>query len=153
MFDMYKEIADSYGISSNLVQAFISQESQWNPWAIRYEPTYSYLCDPDRFAKLNKITRATESTLQKMSWGLGQIMGAVARELGFEESLIRLTEPQVNIKIMCEFIKKLQQRSTKLDDIIAMYNGGPGALERMEGKYKNQGYVDSVNNYLQKTYH
>jgi hypothetical protein len=49
---------------------------------------------------------------------------------------------------MCKRIKQLEKISLNQDDVIAMYNGGPGALEKLNGIYKNQGYVDSVNNHL-----
>ena len=82
---------------SDLVKAIITQESGWNAFAIRYEQTYQYLFNPDEFAKKNKVTLSTEINTQKMSWGLGQIMGAVARELGFEGSMPLLSDAQLNI--------------------------------------------------------
>lgn len=142
-----------YEIDPHLLEAFIRQESDYNTWAIRYEITYAYLLDPDEFAKKNRITRATESTLQKMSWGLGQIMGALARELGFEGLLTQLVDPKINIEFMCKRIQQLYKISSSIEDVIAMYNGGKGALHRQEGVYKNQGYVDSVKNHLQNLNH
>ena len=133
---------------SDLVKAIITQESGWNAFAIRYEQTYQYLFNPDEFAKKNKVTLSTEINTQKMSWGLGQIMGAVARELGFEGSMPLLSDAQLNILLMCTHISRLKKISDQTDDIIAMYNGGTGALHKLDGKYKNFGYVDSVKKHL-----
>jgi soluble lytic murein transglycosylase-like protein len=149
-WDVLKEVIRGHDIDPEIVAALITQESNWDPWVARYEPTYSYLYKPDEFAKKNKITRLTEECLQKVSFGLGQIMGAVAREMGHEDSLLKMSDPKINVDIMCKYLNRLENSSKSTDDIIAMYNGGKGALQKVDGKYKNQSYVDSVNNHLKK---
>ena len=68
-----------------LVCAIVEQESSWNTWAMRYEPAF--------FAKYvaglytnNKIT-ASEAYARGFSWGLMQVMGQVAREMGFDRHI------------------------------------------------------------------
>lgn len=143
-------IAQKFGIDYLWVKALIQQESSGNVYAIRYEPQYQYLFNPKAFAQHLNISQSTEETCQKMSWGLGQIMGAVARSQGHSENMGELFTPEVNIKHMCILIASLKRVSQFEDDIFSMYNGGIGAYRRkMNGVYPNQSYVDSVNRHLQ----
>lgn len=146
--------ARRYEIDPKLIKAIITQESSWNCYAIRYEQTYSYLYKEEEFAKKCKVSLSTEINTQKMSWGLCQLMGALARELGHEGALPELIDPAINIELACKHLSHLKKMVTCEDDIISAYNGGLGALHRIEGKYRNQGYVDSVkkhyDSYLQR---
>lgn len=132
------------------VKAIIQQESQGNTYALRYEPQYAYLYQVKIFAQHALISLATEETSQKMSWGLGQVMGAVAREQGHAGFMGELFQPELNVKHICIRLKNLKHWSLEKDDLFSMYNGGPGTLNhKVNGKYPNQAYVDSVNGYLQ----
>lgn len=133
------------GINPHWLMAIIQQESAWNPFAIRYELTYRYLYHPELF-KINTLN--TELIAQRTSWGLGQLMGAVARELGHLGYLSELLDPKTNIYYMCLLISRCMKTSSQQSDIFAMYNGGEGALRLINGKYPNQTYVDSVTHYL-----
>ena len=73
-----------------LVVGVIETESAFNRWAAKYEPHYSWLLGDDEREKtdvmkelLRKIDDRTEWKAQQFSYGLMQIMGAVAREYGF----------------------------------------------------------------------
>lgn len=136
-------------VSFPLAQAIIRQESAWDPYAIRYEPEYNYLFTPEKF---KKTSFETEIVAQKISWGLGQLMGALLREQGLTGFLSEALDPTVNITHLCKRIKTLEKISSNQNDIIAMYNGGPGAILRKDsfGKYRNQAYVDSVNGFFIK---
>lgn len=138
-------------VDSKWVKAIICQESQWNQYAVRFEPGYRWLYYPQIFSKHYLISLDTETTTQKMSWGLGQIMGALAREQGHKGLMAELLKPEVNIKHICIRLKKLKTISPLAEDVFAMYNGGAAAKQKNQtGKYRNQEYVDSVLSYLQK---
>lgn len=141
-FDVSKKI----NIPVYWIVSLVKQESDFDPFAIRYEPDYKYLYQPESFIKFNSLE--TEIQSQKMSWGLGQIMGATAREFCLQGYLSVLLLPEVNLHYMGLLLESLMAQSSEKDDIFAMYNGGKGALHKIDGKYKNQSYVDSVNKHL-----
>ena len=130
-----------------LVQAIIKKETNWVPCRTRYEPGWRYFYNPAKYAQHLFITIDTEKVLQAQSWGLMQIMGSVARELGFDDYMPKLIEPENGLMFG---IKKLSQLSFKYDDIrdvISAYNAGePKKIGGL--RYINQEYVDDVmNNY------
>jgi soluble lytic murein transglycosylase-like protein len=133
-----------YDIPSEWVKGIITQESNWDPFAVRYEPTYSYLFHVSEYANRLGISIQTETQCQKMSWGLGQLMGALARELGHQGQMGLLFDLNINIDLLSKRLAQLKKISPIPDDVFAMYNGGPGALKKVNGKYTNQSYVDSV---------
>lgn len=141
-------IAAHYSIDPKLIQAIITQESQGNTNAIRYESGYRFLYKPEMFVgPLNSMN--TEINLQRCSWGLGQVMGALAREQGHLGLMGELLVPELGITHLSIRVHHLLELSENTDDIFAMYNGGPGAIHKSNGKYINQGYVTSANAHLQ----
>lgn len=136
--------SNEYGIDPKWFQAIISQESNWDICALRYESGYQWLYDTEECAKRSKVTLATEIACQKMSWGLGQIMGALAREQGLMGSLVMMIQPEINIEHMGIRLKHLKNLSQEPSDVFAMYNGGPSARRKNNGVYLNQSYVDKV---------
>lgn len=147
-----KEILESslkYNIPTVWIKAIIAQESNWDPLAIRFEPSYSYLYNKFEIAKNCGVTVDTEVVCQKMSWGLGQIMGGLARSRGLEGPMGQLFNPETNIDFMGRFLKDLKGHADNTDDIFAMYNGGPRDKFKNGGKYPNQSYVDSVKKHMQ----
>ena len=83
----------------------------------------------------------TELIAQKTSWGLMQVMGTVARELGHRGWLSELCEPERGIYYGCLHLKKLMDRHGNLSDTVAAYNAGSPRRD-VNGKYVNQEYVD-----------
>lgn len=133
-----------YGIPAALIRAIISVESGRDNYAIRYEPYYQWLYQPEYYAKKHYITVSTETMAQKTSWGPMQVMGAVARELGFDgRFLSELTDPDVGIKYGTMHLKNQYNRYNDWTDAIAAYNAG-SARKKDDGKYVNQIYVDKV---------
>ena len=128
-----------FGLDTALLAALVEHESSWNPWAIRYEPAF--------FARYilpllqSETVRDTEARARAFSWGLMQIMGQTARELGFAGDLASLCDPDVGLTWGC---KKLQQcmdaHVGDLDAALLKYNGGgdpsyPIAVRNLMAKY------------------
>ena len=142
------EVATRYGHDANWLRAIVAQESSYRIYAMRFESAYQYLYKQESFAKRNNISLSTEVTCQKISWGLCQIMGGLAREQGLSGLLGELFDPEINLNHLGIRIRDLKKYSLKVEDIFAMYNGGPGALKKIRGKYINDSYVKSAMNYL-----
>ena len=112
-----REAATKHGLDPALVCALCEVESSWIPWAVRHEPGYRWLwgltyddypIEPRWLAKevqLRGYTAGTERIFQRTSWGLMQIMGAVARERGFRGWLTELCDPTVNLQWGCRHLR------------------------------------------------
>jgi soluble lytic murein transglycosylase-like protein len=131
-----QQVADEQSLPFALLKAVCAVESSFNPYAIRYEPGYRWLVGTEA------TLTATERTAQMMSWGLLQVMGAVAREHGFTESLPMLCIPLVGLRYGGLHLAKYKARYGTWVDTIASYNAGAPRL--IQGKYVNQDYVDKV---------
>ena len=94
--------AQQRNLDADLITAMVRVESDGNPWAWNPEPSYRYLYDvrkqrPFRPLSVTEaITKRPPADFhalagdpdqewwgQQASWGLMQVMGALARELGF----------------------------------------------------------------------
>jgi soluble lytic murein transglycosylase-like protein len=139
----------SYGLDPDLVLAIAQTESSLNPWCVRFEPTWLYYYLPAKYASKLGITTSTERNLQSTSFGLMQVMGGVARELGFDEELVQLCDPELGIQYGCLKLVEIKKRYSDEQDIISAYNGG-SISKNMNGKYGNQSYVDKVTEALLK---
>jgi soluble lytic murein transglycosylase-like protein len=114
-------IALKTSLSPALVCAVCEQESSWNPWAIRFEPAFEA-----RYIKPALPAAPTTRELTKaMSFGLMQIMGETAIELGWTGSFLsELCYPAMGALFGC---KKLQQCFGSHPDreaALLSYNGG-----------------------------
>lgn len=137
------QVSEAYGLDPKLVASIVMVESSGETCATRYEPEYHYLLTPERFSKSLRISLDTEQVSQKMSFGLMQVMGGLARELGFEGHLVELCEPTIGLNYGCKYLKKLLDKYGKLGDAISAYNQG-SPRKRLTGEYYNQEYVDKV---------
>jgi soluble lytic murein transglycosylase-like protein len=143
IFDISKQL----NIDPDLVEAIVMTESAGLPMKVRYEPTWKYLYKVDEFAKSLTITPDTEKVLQSCSWGLMQIMGSVAREVGFVKDMPVLCEVEVNLFYGCKKLKSFINKYPIQTDAIASYNAGfPKVMAN--GKYFNQTYVDKVTKHM-----
>ena len=134
-------------VGRDLVVAIIMVESSGFPFTSRYEPAWKYFKDVEAFARRNHITQETEKIHQATSWGPMQIMGSVARELGYYGHLNRLAEVDNGIRWGVAKLDACLKRWDTVEDAISAYNqGGPYTNE--DGEYRNQDYVDKVHNYL-----
>lgn len=131
---LVQDVAAEEQIPWELLYAICMTESSGNEFAIRYEPNYKWLLGAN-------ISNA-ERLGQKTSWGLCQVMGAVAREYGYTDQFSGLWDPRTNLKYGVKHIKRLKAKHGSWPPAIASYNAGTPVL--VDGKYKNQGYVDKV---------
>jgi soluble lytic murein transglycosylase-like protein len=142
-FSVVKAFSAEFLVNPRMALAIVYQESAGDTYAARVEEDLVLRwVFPAMNAKKHRITMTTEITFQKTSWGLMQVLGVVARELGYDEQLPKLTVPNVGLRWGIKNIAKLQGRYLQYTDIIAAYNAG--SPKKVEGKYKNQEYVDSV---------
>lgn len=135
--------AAEFDIPFALIKAICHQESGFSPWAIRFEPNYKWLFHADQ-------ATATEQNQQKTSWGIMQVMGAVARELGFKERFIsKLCDPHTGIYYGSKHLANFYKQHGDWDKAISSYNQGSPRVED-DGLFVNQQYVNSVKNYWQE---
>lgn len=157
--------AKDFGLPFWLVAAVVQVESEGNAWAWNPEPPYRYLWDVKRNAPFRALTAAEIASErppadfpvlqgdrdqewwgQAASWGLMQVMGAVARERGFRGPyLTELLNPEAGIHYGCAHLAHLHKRFDAhggVAAVIAAYNAGSPRMDG--GRFVNQGYVDKV---------
>lgn len=137
-----KGIGTNLSVSEDILLAFIEIESAYNTYAARYEPEWTYFTKIEGYAAISMVTALTERMLQATSLGVMQVMGSVARELGFKDNLLHLTQPELGIYYGALKLRALMKKYSDLSDVISAYNQGVPLKEN--GKYKNQTYVDMV---------
>ena len=142
--EIIKDRAEYLDIDPALVTAIISAESSFDPLAIRFEPQYPWLADPAKHAAALGVAFEYERHLQKFSYGLGQIMGATARDIGYNIDFKFLFEPEVNIYWTVKFLKRLEKRYKTTEKVIASYNAGSPRKVEGRSEWVNQSYVDKV---------
>lgn len=111
--------ARAAGLDEALVCAVVEQESNWIPWAIRYEPEFqARYVDPSHLGQ-------TETIARSISWGLMQLMGQVARELGFNGKMASLCDPDVGIPLGCQHLRnKIAAHGNDIHAGLQAWNGG-----------------------------
>lgn len=132
--DALLEAARDRGVRPALLIGLAWKESSFQWWAAKHEPTYPYLWD----VKANKPTRseavgsigmasqATELVFQRTSWGVAQVMGAVAREFGFKEVLLsHLLDARLSASYGAHLLANLLKRHHGDEaDALSAYNAG-----------------------------
>ena len=133
-----------YGITPSLLAALAWKESSFDPFAWNPEPRYQYLVNvrtglPFRRLSPAEIASSTppsdfptvcgdpdnEWQAQRASWGLCQLMGAVARELGFHGPYLpALVKPDVNLDLGAHHLSKQIARFGTAADGLSAYNAG-----------------------------
>lgn len=113
--------AMKFGLQPSLVAAVCEQESEWNPWAIRFEPAFEA-----RYIKPALPSAPTTRELTKaMSFGLMQIMGEVAIELGWDgKFLTELCDPATGILYGCKKLQRCYLQHKDDTTSLLAYNGG-----------------------------
>ena len=96
--------AKRHGMAPGLLAGLVCQESAGDTWATRPEPLYKWLFgdSPQELnrLKLPKLRRLVKLDLyeQRISYGLCQVMGAVAREHGWDGWLTELCRPEIGLE-------------------------------------------------------
>lgn len=127
---------DRGSLPITLILAICMAESSFRTYAIRYEPQYRWLYgEPTTLA-------IPELLGQKHSWGLMQVMGAVAREYGHTGPFTDLWDPPVGLRYGLLHLRRLRDRYPEWTDVIAAYNAG--SPRKQQNRYVNQPYVHKV---------
>jgi hypothetical protein len=142
--------ARARGLNPDLVEAVVLVESGGNPYAWNPEPHYRYLWNVATRSPFRKMTqderlseippidfptlagdRDQEFWAQQASWGLMQIMGAVAREAGFVGPYLpQLVDPVLNLQVGTKLLLgHILHFNGDLEKGIAAYNGGRGGYD------------------------
>ncbi len=124
LVQLARQAAQQEGLDGALVCAVVEQESNWNPWAMRYEPLF--------FAKYvaplytNRKISATEAYARGMSWGLMQVMGQTAREYGLNSLFLSaLCDPATGLAVGCRVLRtKLDAHAGDVQRGLQAWNGG-----------------------------
>src|SRR2546426_6368986 len=115
-----------HGLSPALMFALVEQESAWNPWGFRYERNfYTHYLVP-HYSASALISMDTELRARATSWGLFQVLGETAREIGFARKyLAELIQPDVSSEFGCMlFAQKLLKSNGDVRLALLSYNGG-----------------------------
>lgn len=158
--DLVAAIAEPHGLDTDLVLAVVAQESSGRPGAWNPEPHYRWFWDISANSPFRVVTDSEVASQrppddfdgddaewwgQQSSWGLLQVMGAVARERGFAAvDLPDLCVPWIGIRYGIAQLVHLRKRFGSGDDMLATYNGGPGA------KGGNRDYVAAIHRRLKE---
>jgi soluble lytic murein transglycosylase-like protein len=138
--------AATHKLPADLVRAIVQVESSGNTFAIRYEPNF-LLTYVKKDVKTFGASRDTERISRATSWGLMQVMGQVARELGCTEPFLSsLCEPVTGLECGCRLLARLRDKYLEKhgwDGVIAAYNAGSPRRDE-SGEYVNQPYVMKV---------
>jgi soluble lytic murein transglycosylase-like protein len=115
------QCALKFGLRPELVAAVCEQESDWNTWAIRFEPAFE-----TRYIKPALPSAPTTREITKaMSFGLMQIMGEVAIELGWNgKFLTELCDPATGVLYGCKKLQKCFLAHRDDSPSLLAYNGG-----------------------------
>jgi soluble lytic murein transglycosylase-like protein len=114
-----QRIASNFRLDPALICAIIEQESGWHPFVTRYEPAFERrYVDPLGLDWEEDKGRST-------SFGLMQIMGEVARELGFKSEFRHLLDIETNLALGCQHFKaKLARANDDVSKALQLWNGG-----------------------------
>ena len=146
--------SDAYNLKPEVVAAMIVQESSGNPVAAREEPGFynRYIKDkPLNGYVPTKVTLPSEKRLRSFSFGLMQLMGNTARELGLKnEFLFVLFDPDINISLGCKLLKQLLDKQPlhlgemeRYRKALLAYNGGgdPDYPDKVFGRIQKKEHL------------
>lgn len=121
-----------YALRPGVLRSLAQQESGTNPWAYRYEPGFylRYIAGKPRDDlggtwPLSTVSEPSERWARSVSWGLLQVMGQTARELGFVAPFLsQLCDPVFGVEYGALFLSKKLALYHELPDALSAYNAG-----------------------------
>lgn len=143
LYDQVQIVAQTHKLEPELVAAFISVESSFNPFAVKYEKNFKYTrIDYKDLARMARVDEEAELNFERMSLGIMQVMGATVRDMGYRGNLSNMFNVQTGLHWGCTYLSKLMTRHTNLESVISAYNAG--TPRKIGGRFTNQDYVDKV---------
>ena len=140
----------------SLVLAFAKAESDFYPYANRFESGWRYFTNmnnhpipKDKNLELTRqhariVLGELEYTMQSTSHGIFQVMGSTGKWLGHTGNLFELYNTEVNLALFKTYYDYLSNRyDGYINDIISAYNQG-NTRKNLDGRYKNYEYVNKV---------
>jgi len=143
--ELARRVAKGVGLDPALVCAIVEQESSWDSFAVRYEQGFfDCYVQPSAAGGAVRPSTSTEARCRAFSWGLMQIMGQCAREMGFDGPyLSELLEPAIGLQFGCKLLaRKLELAGGDVERALDLWNGGANpayssqVMARIE-KYRN----------------
>jgi hypothetical protein len=155
--------AAPFGLSPDLVEAIAVVESGGNPFSWNPEPSYRYLWNVRTRTAFRAVTDFElqakfppsdfpavagdpdqEWWGQRASWGLLQVMGAVARERGYPGPYLpALCDVVVNLNVGCAHLAALLRWANgDVHQALAAWNGGKWMNEKPP--FRNEAYSAKV---------
>lgn len=155
--ELIHRIAAAHQLDPLLVEAVVTVESGGDPSAWKPEPVYRYFWNVQTRKPFRMVTQAElasetapkdfptlagsreqEWWAQQASWGLMQVMGAVAREQGYDGPYLpALGRPDIGVEFGCRVLAgHLTWAAGALEKALMAYNGGRAtALRRGNPDY------------------
>jgi hypothetical protein len=126
-------VAARFDLPPEVLAGLVCQESQGNTWAARPEPYYRWLFGgkASTLPLLKRLlprwrTPKQDYYMQRVSWGLCQVMGAVAREAGLAGNLTRLCDPMTGLHYGAKHLALCRELAGgDLFEGLRRYNGNP----------------------------
>lgn len=134
--------ADNFNLEYALIKAIIWHETigSFNPELTRFEKHLKKEAwYTNHLSALEKQTRESFCSV-----GLMQVLFGVAKHLGYKNKPDGLKDINENIYWGSKHLRNLSRKYSNIKDIISAYNQGKPKKFKRTGKYRNQGYVDSV---------
>jgi soluble lytic murein transglycosylase-like protein len=141
--------SNAHDVPFALVAAIIWQESRGEPLAHRYEDAFyaRYIESKSRTQLLGHVpasipTLSTEKRDRAYSWGLMQIMGQTARELGFKaDNLTELLDIETNLDTGCILLARLIKKHEEIHPVLKAYNGSESYAVIVEASMQDGSYT------------
>jgi soluble lytic murein transglycosylase-like protein len=116
--------AAKHGLDPAIVAAVCEQESGWSPWAVRFEVGFLH----NYVKPANPVSPTTMELMKATSFGLMQVMGLVAMELGWRGYfLTELCDPDIGVDYGCRKLQKCFATHGDPEPSLRAYNGGGNA--------------------------
>jgi soluble lytic murein transglycosylase-like protein len=131
--------ARSHGLSADLVEAIVTQESSGRADAFRFEPSVW------EWFKANPLAAGLNARRAASSYGLMQMLFATATDYGFRAEPEYLFLPKTNLDMGCKhFAVLLKWAKGNVPKALQAYNGGRGGV----GRPQTIAYAKSVLRHL-----